>query len=314
MVSKEITPDFTYEVGRGDTPIRLDMFLAQKMGKFSRSQIQKWIRKGHVLLDGKPTDPSEKVAPGQDVRVYIPAEELSLVAEKIPLDILFEDSEILVVNKASGMVTHPARGNYTGTLANAVAHHLERGLTPKGSDPIPLRNPRPQLRPGIVHRLDKDTSGVLVIAKNRKTLDFLSKQFEKRTVEKVYRAVVQGVVTSKKGEIVGSIGKDYDRLCMAVTSGGRYARTDFKVLKKFPGHTYLEVYPKTGRTHQIRVHLAKIGHPVLGDHIYSDIKVEAPRLMLHAYSLSFQHPTTKKKVSFKASLPADFRRSLDGLS
>lgn len=298
-------PDFLFRVEPDFVKTRLDIFLARKLPQFSRSQIQKWVRGGHVLLNGLKTSPADQIPQGATLQVRIPPEELSVMPEKIPIKILHEDGQILVIDKPAGMVTHPAAGNYTGTLANAAAHHLEtkrRKNIPKG------------LRPGIVHRLDKATSGVLVIAKNTRTMAQLSKQFETRSVEKVYRAVVIGKVASKEGEIVGAIGKDFDKHRMRVTPSGRYAKTDFKVLKRFPSHTYVEVYPKTGRTHQIRVHLAKIGHPVLGDPVYSGNSAPPQRMMLHAFRLSIDHPAARKRLTFTAPIPKDFQKVLDQLN
>ncbi len=288
-----MTPS-TFLVPEGTPPARLDQYLVGTLEGHSRNQIQKWIRSGHILVNGKDTEPSQELLGGEEIHVTIPAEQVSVVPEKISLDVLYEDRWILAVNKPAGMVTHPAAKNYTGTLLNAAAYHLKK--LSKG----------PRLRPGLVHRLDKETSGILVLAKDTQSLNILSKQFEQREVEKVYRALVTGKLEQKKGEIVGSIGKDFEKMRMTVSSAGRYARTDYKIVKSFKTETYVEAYPKTGRTHQIRVHFAKIGHPVAGDPIYSEDASKFPRMMLHAYRLTFTHPKTKKRMTLEAPLPKDF--------
>ncbi len=315
-----MTPDQVLTVPQALPEARLDQYLVGALSQFSRSQIQKWINGGHILVAGKTSSPALTLLGGEEISVTIPEEETSVVPEKIPLNILFEDRWILVVNKPSGMVTHPAAKNFTGTLLNAVAYHIKNPAPMRGKGKEALKKgDRLRLRPGIVHRLDKDTSGVLVIAKDTKTLGFLSKQFEERTAAKVYRAVVWGVLEHKSGEIVGAISKDFESMRMKVSPSGRYARTDFKILKLFPHHSYIEAYPKTGRTHQIRVHLAKIGHPVLGDTIYADTlkkttrREGTSRMMLHAYKLSITHPESKKIVTFTAPLPKDFEKVLKSL-
>ena len=304
-------PDHILTVPAGVSPARLDAYIAQTLPEFSRSRVQRWIRAGNILIQGKPTEPAREIAAGEEIRITIPPEELSVLAEPLPIDILYEDAQVLIVDKAAGQVTHPAAKNFTGTLLNAVVHHLKYGDTLLNSRE--LSKVSPGLRPGIVHRLDRETSGVIIIAKDPKSLELLSRQFEKRTVEKTYRVVVCGAVETRKGEITGAVGKDIGGRKMAVTAGGRYAKTDFTVLKVSGGYTYLEAYPKTGRTHQIRVHLAKIGHPVLGDPLYSDTSKEFPRMMLHAWRLSIDHPKTKKRMVLTAPLPEDYRKVLKKL-
>jgi len=214
-----------------------------------------------------------------------------------------------VVDKPAGQVTHPAAKNFTGTLLNAVAHYLNRSPSLLWGKRVRHKG----LRPGIVHRLDRETSGVIVVAKDAKSLEILSRQFEKRTVEKTYKVIVCGAVESKKGEITGAVGKDLSGRKMTVTAGGRFAKTDFKVLKKSSVYTYLEAYPRTGRTHQIRVHLEKIGHPVLGDPLYSKTSQKFPKMMLHAWKLEIDHPKTGKRLTFTAPLPEDFKKTLKRL-
>lgn len=326
-----------------DDKKRLDHFLKERLEEFSRSQIQKWIKGGHVLCDGDKVESSFKLRAGQRVAYHVPEEEIDVVPENIVLDILYEDDSILVINKSAGVVTHPAKGHLKGTVLNAVAYHLGRKELPfPESKEIQKydskRNDRSgNFRPGIVHRLDRDTSGVLVIAKTTPVLENLSRQFRERNIGKIYRAIVCGRVQEKKGEIVGAIGKEYRSSKMAVTTTGRFSETHFKVLKIFQrhgcspvtsqgdgassfktrsptlGHSYIEIVPKTGRTHQIRVHLSAIGYPILGDGMYGGETGFGCRQMLHAYKITLCHPKTKKEVTFTAPLPEDFLEMLKKL-
>lgn len=296
MSSIASSPDRVLTVAEGGTPARVDIYIAQTLPEFSRSLVKRWIRQGYILVEGQKTEPAREVTGGENIQITIPPEELSVLPEPLPIEILYEDAQVLAVDKPAGQVTHPAAKNFTGTLLNAVVHYLQK----KGAG----------LRPGIVHRLDKETSGVIIIAKDAKSLELLSRQFEKRTVEKIYRVVVCGAVESKKGEITGAIDKDISGRKMTVSPGGRFAQTDFKVLKKSGIYTYLEAYPRTGRTHQIRVHLAKIGHPVLGDPLYSKTSQEFPRMMLHAWRLEIDHPKTGQRLTLTAPLPKDFQKVL----
>ena len=294
-------PELDFIVPESGAGSRLDRFLKGRSPDFSRNRIQGWIRTGAVTLNGKRAAPSDRLREGDRVAGSVPPEETRLIPHDLDLDILHEDRHILAVNKPAGLITHPARGRALGTLANALAHHLS-GL------------PGDPWRPGIVHRLDKDTSGVLIVAKTPQSLERLGRQFEKREVKKTYRALVSGNPGSDRGEIEGPIGRASGSLRMGITPAGRYARTDFKVLKRFSGRSYLEVTPLTGRTHQIRVHLAGIGHPVLGDPLYSKDPGAAPRLMLHAWRIRFRHPATDRPVQFTAPLPKDFLATLKNLS
>ena len=225
----------------------------------------------------------------RQISVSIPDDETSVKAEDIPLQILYEDSDMMAVNKPAGMVTHPAKGHAHGTLANAVVHKLQHSRTKQTKSN----------RMGLVHRLDKDTSGVLLIGKNREAAEKLAQQFKDRTISKVYRAIVQGKVTPKRGRIVGSLGRDFDSGKIAVKTSGRYSETLFKVLGNFGEYSYLEVYPRTGRTHQIRVHLSQIGHPVMGDTCTEKVRSgkapDAPRL-----SIEFAHPRTSRRKTVSA--------------
>lgn len=294
-------PEFEFVVESKDEKKRLDIFVKMQMKDFSRTQIQGWIYSGKILRNGAVSHPSQKILSGDHISVFVPEEEITAIGEELPLEILYEDEVLLVVNKPSGMVTHPAKGNFRGTLTNAVVYHLQKSA-PCARKEWGEKN----LRPGIVHRLDKETSGVLLIAKNRFALENLADQFRSRTVKKVYRALVEGKVSYAQGEIQAAIGLDPKKRKMAVTSAGRAAKTSFRVLKKFSDSTYLEVVPLTGRTHQIRLHLAKIGYPVIGDGLYGKKREGVPRLMLHALSISVFHPKTKRRMTFSAPLPKDF--------
>ncbi|MBB6062200.1 23S rRNA pseudouridine1911/1915/1917 synthase [Thermosipho japonicus] len=234
--------------------------------------------------------------------------EVEILPENIPLDILYEDKDIVVVNKSAGMITHPTPSFISGTLVNALMYHCKDFQGISG-----------ELRPGIVHRLDKDTSGVIVVAKNDKAHQSLSKQFKDRVTEKVYAAIVKGIVKKDYGTIEVPIGRNpVVRTKMAAVDWGKNALTYFKVLRRFKDATLVFAYPKTGRTHQIRIHMKYIGHPLLGDELYGSGKKDevygATRQMLHALKLSFYHPTTEEKMTFVAPLPKDFKRVLKILS
>lgn len=287
---------------------RLDAFVSKVDEKISRTLAQTLIKNGEILLDGVKSKVSTKVHEGQSVE--IPAEiklevNESLVAEDIPIDILYEDDYILVVNKPKDMVVHPAVGNRTGTLVNAVL-----GKTNK------LSNYNGEFRPGIVHRLDKNTTGVLVIAKNNLAHQNIAEQIKNRTTKKIYLALVKGRIGEDNGVIDMPIGRHpTDRKKMAVVKDGRNALTKFKVLKRYEGYTLLEIELKTGRTHQIRVHLSHIGHPVVGDDVYSNGKnpFGVTSQMLHSYILGFNHPETNEWVEFVAPLPKEFDEVLKRL-
>ena len=262
------------------------------------------IEGGHVRLGGKVPKPSAKLKKGAALEGEIPPEEpLSLAPEDIPLDILYEDEYILAVNKPKGMVVHPSFGHSDGTLVNAILAYLgEEKL--KGDPEAGI----PGQRPGIVHRLDKGTTGVILIAKDLKTQEMLSSLFKDREVRKTYRAIVEGVVKKDEGVIEGRIGRHpVERKKMAVVKErGREAVTAYRVIRRMKEFTYVEAYPKTGRTHQIRVHLAHIGHPIAGDDTYGKkARKVAERPLLHAYTISFDHPVKNEPVSITAPIPAD---------
>jgi 23S rRNA pseudouridine1911/1915/1917 synthase len=281
---------------------RLDRYLALALPQFSRSRLQSLIRSGDVRLEGKAVRTREKVQAGDVVRlVEPPLQEIDAQAEEIPFEILFEDDDLLVLNKPPGLVVHPGAGNQTHTLVNALLHHCS-SLSGIGG----------KQRPGIVHRLDKETSGCLVVAKNDATHQALSAQFAAREVKKIYLALVAGTPKKPRGTIDAAIGRHpVQRKKMAISqTRGRIAKTDYRVLQSQGGVSLLECAIQSGRTHQIRVHLQHLGHPVLGDSLYGK-KATAPRQMLHAWKIGFTHPHTKKRHFLEAPLPADFQAVLD---
>ncbi len=297
-----------FVVGANEAGQRLDMFLARVSG-LSRAHIQRLIAEGRVLVDGHPQKPGRAVNPGGRIRLEIPpAVPLALVPEIMPLDILHEDSHLLVLNKPAGLVVHPGAGRRTGTLVHGLLAHCRELPGIGGVE-----------RPGIVHRLDRDTSGVMVVAKTEAAHHALSLQFKTRVVQKWYLALVHGEMREGAGRIEAAIGRrETDRQRMGVRErGGREARTAYRVLRRLPGMTLVELRLETGRTHQIRVHLAHIGHPVVGDRVYGGRRERrrtgqegpaAERQMLHAWRLGFQHPQDGAWREFTAPLPADFLR------
>ena len=290
---------------------RLDRYLAHSLGGLSRAQIQRLIRQGLVAVDGEMAKPSISVKPGMQVVVRVPPMPgEDVVAQQIPLDIVYEDSELLVVNKPAGMVVHPGHGQRTGTLVNALlARYPELRVGEAG-------------RPGIVHRLDRDTSGLIVVAKTSTALEQLRRQFKGRQVHKVYLALVHGQPPAPEGIVEAPLGRDpHRRQRMAVVSGGRSARTRYQVLEDLAGYSLLAVYPETGRTHQIRVHLAWLGVPVAGDRVYGrgrgarrrPEQLGLGRQFLHAWRLSFERPGGQGGLNLEAPLPADLVRVLEAL-
>jgi 23S rRNA pseudouridine1911/1915/1917 synthase len=280
---------------------RLDRYLALALPQFSRSRLQTLIRSGDVQLQGKAARIREIVRAGDVVRlVEPPVQEIEDQAEEIPLEILFEDDDLLVLNKAAGLVVHPGAGNQTHTLVNALLHHCA-SLSGIGG----------KQRPGIVHRLDKETSGCLVVAKNDAAHSALARQFAEREVNKTYLALVAGIPKRSRGIIEAPIGRHpVHRKKMHIDlRRGRAARTEYRVLQSGGGISLVECALHSGRTHQIRVHLHHLGHPVIGDSLYGK-RSEAPRQMLHAWKLGFTHPRTKERLCFEAPLPPDFRATL----
>jgi 23S rRNA pseudouridine1911/1915/1917 synthase len=297
------------KIGPEHAGLRLDAFLASQIEGWSRARLQKLIENEDVLVNEKPSKPSYKLREGDDIEIELTAAPTSAFApENIPLDIVYEDDTLVVVNKPAGLVVHPAAGTPSGTLANALAYHFQQ---------LPDRTTG--VRPGIVHRLDRDTSGLLVVAKTEAALENLSDQFRDRTVFKSYVALVHGQVASNSGKVDEPLARDRaNRTRMAVVRGGRNALTLYRVRHYFDRFTLLDVELKTGRTHQIRVHLAWLKHPVVGDETYGggrDNTIQDPQLrarvrnlnrhFLHAEKLAFTHPETGELVKFDAHLPPE---------
>ena len=287
---------------------RLDSFLSQQMESLTRSMLQQMIADGYVQVNGKKAAKSAKLKAGDQVDCELPPpKEAAPIAQNIPLDIYYEDSDLLVVNKPKGMVVHPAPGNYEGTLVNALLYHCRDSLSGIGG----------QLRPGIVHRIDKDTSGLLVVAKNDLAHRGLSEQLSTHSMTRVYQAVVYGRMPQDEGTVNAPIGRsERDRKKMAVTQkNAKQAVTGYRVLGRYRGFTHLELRLKTGRTHQIRVHMASIGHPVAGDPVYGPHAVirKLGGQCLHAGVLGFVHPVSGEYLEFCAPLPGYFTDFLQKL-
>ena len=285
---------------------RIDAFIAEKVD-ISRVTVQRLIDEENISVNGKKTKPSYKVQENDVIEVEEEKpKEIELKAQEIPLEILYEDDDIIVVNKPKGMVVHPANGNPDGTLVNAIMAICKDSLSGIGGE----------IRPGIVHRLDKDTSGALIIAKNDKAHINMSEQIKNHEVEKTYIALVKGIVKENEATINMPIGRSTkDRKKMAVNKNGKNAVTHFKVLERFNNYTLLEVKIETGRTHQIRVHLTEIGYPIVGDGVYSNGKNEwgLQGQCLHAKSLKFKHPITGKDLFIEAPLPEYFDKIISEL-
>ena len=290
-----------------DAGARLDAFLAGKMEK-TRSSVQKLIEEENVRLNGAPAAKNARLREGDRVEATEPPPEvLDVKPQNIPLDIVYEDQDLLVVNKPKGMVVHPAAGNPDGTLVNALLFHCGDSLS--GINGV--------IRPGIVHRIDKDTSGLLIVAKNDRAHQSLAEQIAVHSFTRIYNAVVYGIVKEEEGTVSAAIGRHpTDRKRMAVlSSGGREAVTHYRVLERFPGFTLVECRLETGRTHQIRVHMAHIGHPVAGDPVYGPKKciTELQGQCLHARVIGFIHPATGEYLEFDSGLPPYFERFLEKL-
>ena len=283
---------------------RIDKYLMQEMD-FSRSKIQRMIERDFILVNGHSVKSSYSLKEGDSIEISSDyTEEVDVVPEDISLDILYEDEYLLVVNKPSGMVVHPAAGNYRGTLVNALMFHCNR-----------LSQVNGDIRPGIVHRIDKDTSGLLLVAKNDEVHLNLAKQIEKKSVVRRYVALVQGVIMEDTATIDAPIGRDvYNRKKMCVTDvNAKDAVTHVRVLERYRDATLIECQLETGRTHQIRVHLQYIGHPIVNDPIYGLRKMDDPQFgqMLHAKVLGFVHPVTEKYLEFSVDVPLKFQEILD---
>ncbi|MDO8473422.1 MAG: RluA family pseudouridine synthase [Dehalococcoidia bacterium] len=284
--------------------MRLDKFLTESCPGVTRSQLQKLIEQDRVIVNGKLGRSGQKLNQGDAVVVSVPEPEPEGPApEGIPLQVVYEDEYLLVIDKAAGLVVHPAPGHSRHTLVNALLQYCPDMARSFGKE-----------RPGIVHRLDKDTSGLMVIAKSPAVQEKLIHQFSTRTVHKTYLALVEGLVAQRQGVIEGPIGRDPDdRKLMAIVEGGREATTRYRVVEYRGSHTLIEAMPETGRTHQIRVHLAAIGYPVCGDRIYGRKEPHIRRQFLHAAKLSFKHPATDEQLEFSSPLPPDLEQALQQL-
>lgn len=287
-----------------DAGVRLDKALAD-LTELTRSQANDAIKKGEVLVNGKVVKAKYAVKAGDEITYHLPEEEvLEILAEDIPLEIIYEDQDVAVVNKPQGMVVHPSAGHTSGTLVNALMHHIKDLSSINGV-----------VRPGIVHRIDKDTSGLLMIAKNDNAHRSLAAELKDKKSLRQYLAIVHGNLPNDRGVIEAPIGRsDKDRKKQAVIAGGRDALTRFKVLERFGHYTLVELTLETGRTHQIRVHMAYIGHPVAGDPLYGPKKsLKGNGQFLHAATLGFTHPTTKEEMVFSVEVPEIFEKTLDNL-
>ena len=290
---------------------RMDSFLSRKTD-FTRSRIQQLIKNGDITVNGKNAKnnkkikSSYKIEENDRIEIFIPEpEQAEIIPENIKIDIIYEDEDIAVINKNAGLVVHPAQGHYSGTLVNAILYHIKD-----------LSGINGEIRPGIVHRLDKDTSGLIVIAKNDKAHINLAKMFQEKKIKKTYLAILKGKLTKEKGRIVRQIGRDTDdRKKMTVIKGndrGKEAITNYNVICSNELFTLVKVYIETGRTHQIRVHMKHMGYPILGDMVYGR-KDSEKRQMLHAYKLEFLHPVTEKPMKFISEIPEDFRKALKNI-
>ena len=288
-----------------DEGLRLDRFLSEELEDHSRSFLQKLIKEGLVTVDGKPVKANYRLSAGQQVSVQ---EEVNIEPQEMPLDILYEDGDVCIVNKPKGMVVHPAAGHYRDTLVNGIMYHCQDSLSGINGS----------LRPGIVHRIDKDTTGALIICKNDKAHSCIAEQLKEHSITRRYRAIIIGNLSEDEGTVDAPIGRHpTQRKKMAVNrNNGKRAVTHYRVLARFRGYTYIECRLETGRTHQIRVHMASIGHPLLGDTVYGPAKQAYPSLegqTLHAMVIGFVHPTTGAYMEFEAPLPAYFAELLQKL-
>jgi 23S rRNA pseudouridine1911/1915/1917 synthase len=316
---QELFEHYRFQADPGQSILRIDKFLSDRLMNASRTRIQNAANAGNILVNNNPVKPNHKIKPGDIVQVVLPTppRDVEIIAENIPLNIVYEDDDVLVVNKEPGMVVHPAYGNYTGTLVNALMWHFRD---------LPLFNSG-ESRPGLVHRLDKNTSGILVIAKNEYALNRLSKQFYDRTTDRRYNAIIWGVPDPLEGTITGNVGRSIkDRKVMQVfkdDTEGKTAITHYKILENFGYISLIECKLETGRTHQIRVHFSHIKHPLFNDSEYGGDQIIKgttftkyqqfikncfkilPRQALHAKSLAFNHPVTGERLSFDSDLPDD---------
>lgn len=293
-----------FYVSEEDEGVRLDVFTSDQYENLSRSYIQKLIKEGLVKVNHQSEKSKYIVKQGDEIEIYIPpARDLEVRPQNIPIDIVYEDDDLIVVNKPQGMVVHPAPGNYEDTLVNALLFHCKGRLSSING----------VIRPGIVHRIDKDTSGLLMIAKNNYAHKFLAEQLKEHSITRKYHAIVSGIIKENRATIDAPIGRHpIHRLKMAVVEDGRKAVTHINVLERFKDYSYIEAKLETGRTHQIRVHLSYIKHPLLGDEVYGGktSKFNLKGQVLHAKLLGFLHPSQKKYMEFEAPLPQNFERVL----
>lgn len=301
MPTKTVTVETATEAG-----VRIDRYVADVLGLFSRSQTR--VRNLQAAVNGRSARLSHRVRSGDRLTLsYTEPQSTSVRPEPVTLAVLYEDDEVVVVDKPVGMVVHPAKGNYSGTLVQGLLWHL--GARDEEIGPVG--------RPGVVHRLDKDTSGVIILAKNPEVQRRLALQFKERSTGKRYLAVVKGTPSREEGRIEGFIARDRrNRKRFALSAHGKWSETNYRVLWRQDGFAFLSLYPKTGRTHQLRVHLASIGHPILGDPVYArrDSRFPDVKLMLHAYRLEIQLPASRQKRVFRAPLPERFKRVLTELA
>ena len=285
-----------------ETGERIDSFLSGKTD-FTRTRIQQLIKDRNITVNGKPTKSSYKIEENDEIIIEVPeVETTEIKPENIKIDIVYEDSDIAVINKQAGLVVHPAHGHYSGTLVNAILYHIKD-----------LSGINGEIRPGIVHRLDKDTSGLIVIAKNDKVHAALTEMFQEKKIRKTYLAILKGKLNKSEGKIVTQIGRDKnDRKKMTViddVAKGKNAITNYRVISQNNLFTLVKVNIETGRTHQIRVHMRHLGYPILGDSVYGR-KDNEKRQMLHAYKLEFLHPVTGRQMEFTGEIPEDFQKAL----
>lgn len=325
LTGQELFEHYRFTVDAGQSSARIDKYLTARIENTSRTRVQYASLAGNILVNNIPVKPSYKVKPGDVIQILLPTppREIELIPEDIPLNILYEDDDVIVINKEAGMVVHPAYGNYTGTLVNALMYHFRD---------LPLFRTG-EARPGLVHRLDKNTSGIMVVAKNEIAQNKLARQFFNRTTGRIYNAVVWGTPRPPEGTITGNIGRNLkDRKIMQVFEGeehGKHAVTHYRVLESFGYVSLIECRLETGRTHQIRVHLSHIRHPVFNDNEYGGDRILRgttfsryqqfvrncfeiiPRQALHARTLAFNHPSTGKRLSFESDLPDDMKLLLE---
>jgi len=323
--NQDLYEHYRIRVDAGQSPVRIDRYLAARLVNVSRTRIQYAAEAGNIVVNDIPVKSSYKIKPGDLIRIFLPSppREIELIPEEIPLNILYEDDDVIVVNKEAGMVVHPAYGNYTGTLVNALMWHFRD---------LPLFRTG-ELRPGLVHRLDKNTSGIMVVAKNEIAQNRLARQFFYRKTGRIYNALVWGVPDPAEGTITGHIGRNLkDRKIMQVFpdgSHGKPAVTHYKVLESFGYVSLVECRLETGRTHQIRAHFSHIRHPLFNDAEYGGDKILRgttfskyqqfvkncfeilPRQALHAKTLSFDHPSTGKRMPFESDLPDDMKKAIE---